>query len=109
MSTATAPDDLAARMDPGPIALSAFASSTLLLSTVNAGLVDKSALQAVIASAWILGGLVQFIVGLYSLLVGRLFAAVAFTSYGGFWLSFALYETFYLKNIPLPEHGHATA
>ena len=109
MSIVDARDNLAVQMDPGPIALAAFASSTLILSSVNAGFVDRSALQAVIASAWILGGLLQFVVGLYSLSVGRLFAAVAFTSYGGFWLSFAIYETFYLKNVPAAEHGHVTA
>lgn len=102
-------DDLAIRMDPGPIALAAFASSTVLLSAVNAGLVDKSAIQAVFASAWIMGGAVQLLVGLYSLAVGRLFAAVAFISYGGFWLSFAIYETFYVKNVVEEQHGHATA
>jgi len=109
MLTAKAPDDLSARIDPGPIALAAFASSTLILSAVNAQFVNKSALQAVIASAWIMGGLVQFIVGVYSLTAGRLFAAVAFMSYGGFWLSFAVYETFYLSKVAAAEHGHATA
>lgn len=96
-------------IDPGPIALAAFASSTLILSVVNAQIVDRSALQAVIASAWIMGGLVQFVVGVYSLAVGRLFGATAFMSYGGFWLSFAVYETFYLSKVPPAEHGHATA
>src|SRR5664280_1240498 len=86
MTTAKAPDDLSARIDPGPIALAAFASST-----------------------WIMGGLVQFVVGVYSLTAGRLFAAVAFMSYGGFWLSFAVYETFYLSKVAAAEHGHATA
>lgn len=105
----TLSDDLAVRMDPGPIALAAFASSTLLLSAVNAELVDTAAIQAAFASAWIMGGLVQLVVGLYSLAVGRLFAAMAFVSYGGFWLSFAIFETFYLKNVAPAEHGHATA
>ena len=101
--------DLAAKMDAGPIALAAFASSTLILSAVNAQLIDKSAIQAVIASAWVMGGLVQFVVGVFCLTKGRLFGGVAFTSFGGFWLSFAVYETFYVSKIPPAEHGHATA
>ncbi|HEY8883489.1 MAG TPA: acetate uptake transporter [Dermatophilaceae bacterium] len=101
--------DLAAKMDAGPIALAAFASSTLVLSAVNAQLIDKSAIQAVIASAWVMGGLVQFVVGVFCLTKGRLFGGVAFTSFGGFWLSFAVYETFYVSKIPPAEHGHATA
>jgi succinate-acetate transporter protein len=109
VSTVSVTEDLSAKIDPGPIALSAFASSTLLLSAVNAGLVDKSAIQAVIASAWVMGGLVQFVVGVFCLTRGRLFGGVAFTSYGGFWLSFAVYETFYVSKVPPAEHGHATA
>jgi succinate-acetate transporter protein len=101
--------DQSAQIDPGPIALAAFASSTLLLSAVNAELIDKSAIQAVIASAWVMGGLVQFVVGVFCLTRGRLFAGVAFTSYGGFWLSFAVYETFYVSKVPPAEHGHTTA
>jgi len=101
--------DMSAKMDPGPIALAAFASSTLMLSAVNAGLIDKPAIQAVIASAWVMGGLVQFVVGVVCLTKGRLFGGVAFTSYGGFWLAFAVYETFYIVRIPPAEHGQATA
>jgi uncharacterized protein len=109
MSAATVPKNPHPTLDPGPIALAAFASSTLILSAVNAQLVDRSALQAVIASAWLMGGLVQFIVGVYSMTAGRLFGGIAFMSYGGFWLSFAAYETFYVSKVAPAEHGHATA
>lgn len=107
MSTASVPEK--PLFDAGPIALGAFASSTLILSSVNVNFVDKTTFQAVIASAWVMGGLVQLLVGIYSLTVGRLFASVAFMSYGGFWLSFAVFETFYLSKVPPAEHGHATA
>ena len=107
MSTASVPEK--PLFDAGPIALGAFASSTLILSSVNVNFVDKTTFQAVIASAWVMGGLVQLLVGIYSLTVGRLFASVAFMSYGGFWLSFAVFETFYVSKVPLAEHGHATA
>jgi succinate-acetate transporter protein len=109
MSAATALQNPPPTLDTGPIALAAFASSTLILSAVNAQLVDRSALQAVIASAWVMGGLVQLVVGVYSLTAGRLFGAIAFISYGGFWLSFAAYETFYVSKVAPAEHGHATA
>ena len=109
LSTVGTPVGLSSKMDPGPIALAAFASSTVMLSAVNAGLIGKPAIQAVIASAWIMGGLVQFVVGVVCLNKGRLFCGVAFTSYGCFWLSFAVYETFYIAKLPAAEHGHATA
>ena len=109
MSTVGVKGDLTAKIDAGPIALSGFASSTFLLSAINMNWIDKAAFPAVIASAWIMGGLVQFVTGIYSMVQGRLFAGVAFTAYGGFWLSFATYEQFYAKSVPKPEAGHAIA
>jgi uncharacterized protein len=103
------PVDAQAAVDPGPLALGAFALSTFILSFVNADLVDKTAIGGAIASAWIVGGLVQLLVGLWQLIRGRLFPAVAFTSYGGFWLSFAMYETVYAPHIPEAVRGDATA
>jgi len=96
-------------IDPGPIALTAFAISTFLLSWLNAGLIDKGALQAVIASAWVLGGSVQLLVGVYSLTRGRLFAATAFTLYGGFWISLAVFEVFGLPNVAEDQRGPVLA
>ena len=109
MSTVGVKGDLTAKIDAGPIALTGFATSTFLLSAINMNWVNHAIIPVAVASAWIMGGLVQFVIGLYSLIQGRLFAGVAFTAYGGFWLSFATYEQFYAKSVPKPEAGHAIA
>lgn len=96
-------------IDPGPIALTAFAISTFLLSWTNAGLVHASAAEAVLASAWVMGGGIQAVVGVYSITRGRLFAGVAFMLYGGLWISLALFETFFLEGVPVEERGHVLA
>jgi uncharacterized protein len=109
MSTVGVKGDLAAKIDAGPIALTGFATSTFILSAVNMNWVKPPLIFAAVASAWIMGGLVQFVIGIYSIIQGRLFAGVAFSAYGGFWLSYATYAQFYVKNIPEVERGHAGA
>ena len=80
--------------DPGPLGLAAFAGTTFVLSLVNAGLVgDKSLvggglLPLVAALALAYGGLAQLLAGLWEFRTGNTFGAVAFTSYGAFWISF---------------------
>ena len=80
--------------DPGPLGLAAFAGTTFVLSLVNAGLVgDKSLvggglLPLVAALALAYGGLAQLLAGIWEFRTGNTFGAVAFCSYGAFWISF---------------------
>jgi succinate-acetate transporter protein len=80
--------------DPGPLGLAAFAGTTFALSMVNAGLVgDKSLvggglLPLIAALALAYGGIAQFAAGLWEFRTGNTFGAVAFCSYGAFWISF---------------------
>jgi uncharacterized protein len=82
--------------DPGPLGLAAFAGTTFMLSLINAGLVgDKSLvggglLPMVAGLALAYGGLAQFVAGLWEFRTGNTFGAVAFCSYGAFWISFFL-------------------
>jgi succinate-acetate transporter protein len=82
--------------DPGPLGLAAFAGTTFMLSLINAGLVgDKSLvggglLPMVAALALAYGGLAQVLAGLWEFRTGNTFGAVAFCSYGAFWISFFL-------------------
>jgi succinate-acetate transporter protein len=97
---APAPDPTAGRTagwtpaDPGPLGLAAFAGTTFVLSLVNAGLVgDKTLvggglLPLVAALALAYGGLAQLVAGLWEFRTGNTFGAVAFCSYGAFWISF---------------------
>jgi len=75
--------------DPGPLGLAAFALTTFVLSCVNAGLLKGGVETVVIGLALFYGGLMQFAAGMWEFRKGNTFGAVAFSSYGGFWLSFA--------------------
>src|SRR5690242_20413143 len=96
------PNTPAPAIDAGPIALMAFALSTFILSAINAQIVDKPAIWGAIASAWFMGGGIQLLIGVYQLVKGKLFSAMAFLAYGAFWLSFALYEASYVVKIENP-------
>jgi succinate-acetate transporter protein len=80
--------------DPGPLGLAAFAGTTFVLSLVNAGLVgDKThpgggLLPLIAALALAYGGVAQFTAGIWEFRTGNTFGAVAFCSYGAFWISF---------------------
>jgi succinate-acetate transporter protein len=93
--------------DPGPLGLAAFALTTFVLSMVNSGLIDKSAEPIVFGLALAYGGLAQLLAGMWEFRTGNTFGAVAFTSYGAFWLSFWAFVQFYADKIPKAETGSA--
>jgi uncharacterized protein len=80
--------------DPGPLGLAAFAGTTFMLSLINSGLVGTHKLPGggllpmVAALALAYGGIAQIIAGLWEFRTGNTFGAVAFCSYGAFWISF---------------------
>ncbi len=78
----------AALADPGPLGLGAFALTTFFLSSVNAGLIPKTVEVVVLSLALFYGGIVQVFAGMWEFAKGNTFGAVAFSSYGAFWLAF---------------------
>jgi hypothetical protein len=68
--------------------------TTFVLSCVNAGLVSKSIEPVVLPLALFYGGFVQLLAGMWEFRKANTFGAVAFSSYGAFWLSFAAYVKF---------------
>lgn len=93
--------------DPGPLGLAAFATTTFVLSVFNAGILPKSLESVVLPIALFYGGFAQLLAGMWEFRKANTFGAVAFTSYGAFWLSFAAYVEFVAP--ALPESGAATA
>jgi uncharacterized protein len=92
--------------DPGPLGLAAFAMTTFVLSIFNANLVDEKGVPVVLGLALAYGGIVQLIAGIWEFRTGNTFGAVAFCSFGGFWISFWLLNVFYAKDIG-GNAGHA--
>jgi succinate-acetate transporter protein len=83
--------------DPSPLGLAGFATTTFMLSMVNANLVGEGALPMVAVVALAYGGIAQFAAGLWEFRTGNTFGAVAFCSYGAFWISF-----YFLVNVGIP-------
>jgi len=79
--------------NPAPLGLSAFALTTFVLSLVNLGTRNVAEPNLVVAIAYGYGGLVQLLAGMWEMAVGNTFGATALSSYGGFWISFAIVLT----------------
>jgi succinate-acetate transporter protein len=92
--------------DPGPLGLAGFAGTTFVLSMVNAGLVGTQKvplgglLPMVAALALAYGGVAQLVAGVWEFRTGNTFGAVAFCSYGAFWISFFFIVQSVGKNVP---------
>jgi uncharacterized protein len=57
---------------------------------MNANLVSAKGIGVVLGLALAYGGLAQLLAGMWEFRTGNTFGAVAFTSYGAFWISFFL-------------------
>jgi succinate-acetate transporter protein len=92
--------------DPGPLGLAAFAGTTFMLSLINTGLVgDKThpgggLLPMVASLALAYGGIAQFLAGIWEFRTGNTFGAVAFCSFGMFWVSLYFIVQSVAKNAP---------
>jgi uncharacterized protein len=93
--------------EPAALGLAAFGLTTFVLSVINVGAVSDKALPVVAALALAYGGLVQLLAGMWAFKENNTFAAVALSSYGGFWLSFWALNQFFMKQIPLNEQADA--
>lgn len=85
----SAPVSFSARLaDPGPLGLAGFAMTTFVLSAKNSGLMPASVEGVVLGLALFYGGIAQLFAGMWEFAKGNTFGALAFSSYGAFWLSF---------------------
>src|SRR6201986_5143121 len=93
--------------NPAPLGLAGFAATTFMLSMINSDLVSHLALSGVLSMALVYGGIAQLIAGIWEFRTGNTFGAVAFCSYGAFWISYWAFVTFFAADVP-PEHVGAT-
>lgn len=103
------PDTGSAIANPAALGLGAFAMTTFVLSVINAGLVDEGAGPVVLALALFYGGLAQLLAGMWEFRKGNVFGALAFSSFGAFWLSYFYYVSFVAGGLAaIHEAGPAT-
>ena len=79
--------------NPAPLGLAGFGLTTVVLSSINAGLMtgDSATLVAVVVPlAFAFGGTAQLIAGILEFQKGNTFGLVAFTSYAMFWWWYSL-------------------
>jgi succinate-acetate transporter protein len=85
--------------DPGPLGLAGFAMTTFLLSIANVGLfkfggTSSAAGVGAISLAFAYGGAAQFAAGMWEFVRKNTFGALAFTSYGAFWIGVYFFVNF---------------
>jgi uncharacterized protein len=93
--------------DPAPLGLAGFAMTTFVLSMFNAQLVGSGGEPVVLGLALAYGGLAQLLAGMWEFRNSNTFGAVAFTSFGAFWLSFAVLVAVFAPQIPAASAGSA--
>lgn len=79
--------------NPSPLGLCGFALTTFMLSLVNCQARGVTNPKGVIGLAFFYGGFIQLLAGMWEFAVENTFPAVALSSYGGFWMSWAAFET----------------
>jgi succinate-acetate transporter protein len=75
--------------DPGPLGLAGFALTTFILSMSNAQFVPAAIGTLFVPLAIFYGGLAQILAGMWEFKKNNTFGAVAFTTYGAFWMGLA--------------------
>lgn len=88
--------------DPAPLGLAGFALTTFVLSAVNARWVPLTTLGVVFGLALAYGGIAQFAAGMWEFAKGNTFGALAFSSFGAFWLSY-WWLTAHVAEFKIPE------
>jgi hypothetical protein len=91
---AAGPNPLA---DPGPWAVTAFATTSFILGLYNTHLLGSGSLPIVFPFAFFYGGLIQIIVGVLEVGRRNLFGAVVFGTYGPFWVIYGAIEIWFAK------------
>eukprot|EP01012_Entosiphon_sulcatum_P041983 TRINITY_DN558_c0_g1_i2.p2 TRINITY_DN558_c0_g1~~TRINITY_DN558_c0_g1_i2.p2 ORF type:complete len:388 (-),score=97.86 TRINITY_DN558_c0_g1_i2:435-1598(-) len=85
--------------NPGCLGLFAFALTTGFLMLEVCGAVENAFAFTIIPCALMFGGLVQLLVGMWEIQRNNLFGAVAFTSYGAFWMTYFFEKILYQSKV----------
>jgi hypothetical protein len=81
--------------------------TTFVLSMTNANWVSPTDLPVVLGLALAYGGIAQLLAGMWEFRAGNTFGALAFSSFGAFWISYFVLVMFNVGGIPAAHVGHA--
>ncbi|KAG8738024.1 hypothetical protein FRC12_016943 [Ceratobasidium sp. 428] len=76
--------------NPAPLGLFGFAATTLMLGLYYVQTRHITVPNLVVGMAFTFGGLAQLLAGMWEFGIGNTFGATVFSSYGGFWISYAI-------------------
>jgi succinate-acetate transporter protein len=93
--------------NPAPLGLAGFGITTLLLNVVNAGIIPKDSIGMVLPVGLFYGGLAQLLAGMWEAKKNNTFGFTAFSSFGAFWMAFAVMELLAMNGAiqPIPKGG----
>ena len=94
--------------DPGPLGLAGFAMTTFVLSVFNTNLLSSKYEATVFGLALFYGGGAQLLAGMWEFRKGNTFGALAFSSFGAFWLAFWFYVAHSVPTLPAADANKAT-
>jgi uncharacterized protein len=95
--------------NPGPWAVTAFATTSFMLGMFQTGLLNAKGTPIVLPATFFFGGLVQIIVAIMEFTRGNLFAGAVFGTYGPFWVMFGAFQTLYAVSVPAAQLSSATS
>ena len=76
--------------NPAPLGLCGVALSTFVVSLINVGTLDLKNFSVLVCLGFVYGGLIPILAGMWEMAIGNTFGATTFTSYGAYWISYAL-------------------
>jgi succinate-acetate transporter protein len=93
--------------NPAPLGLAAFGLTTFILNFVNANLVPKDSIGMVLPVGLFYGGLAQLLAGMWEMKKNNTFGFTAFSSFGAFWMAFAVMVILKDTEViaPVPKNG----
>jgi uncharacterized protein len=103
------PPAKAGMANPGPWAVTAFATTSFMLGMYQTHLLNNAGIAVVLPAAFFFGGLVQIIVAIMEFTRGNLFAGAVFGTYGPFWVIVGAFDTLYAAGVPAVQLNDANS
>ena len=96
--------------NPAPLGLAGFGITTLVLNVINAEIISEESIGMVLPLGLFYGGLTQLLAGMWEAKKNNTFGFTAFSSYGAFWMAYALMKILVRNDVlgPVPAESGMT-